>query len=131
MFGNPQTLVAQNNYSYDDLVAKARRENPKWGIVDCQYWALSKKQYHGAYTQGGQQAMSGTMRTRDALAKIAIPSLVLKADASPKGHKANEEAVKNLKLVKLVHVDGAKHNLHHDELERTVKWINKFLSDAL
>ena len=131
MFGDPQTLVAQNNYSYDELVAKARRENSKWGMVDCQYWALSKKQYHGAYTKEGQQAMSGTMMTGDALAKITVPSLVLKADASPEGRKANDEAVKDLKLVKLVHVDGARHNLHHDELGRTVKEINEFLSDVL
>lgn len=30
-------------------------------------WALSKKQYHGAYTDAAWQAMSGTMRTGDSL----------------------------------------------------------------
>lgn len=129
MFGDPEILVAQNNYGYDDLVAKARRENPKWDTLDCQYWALSKKQYHGPYTKKEWQAMNGTMRTGDALAKITVPSLVLKADTSPEGRKANEEAVKDLPRVKLVHIDGAKHNLHHDELERTVKEITEFLSN--
>ncbi|MBN2612436.1 MAG: alpha/beta hydrolase [Bacteroidales bacterium] len=131
MFGDPETLVAQNNYSFEDLVELGRRQNPKWDIVDIKYWALSKKQYHGAYTQEAWQAMSGTMKTEDALARITVPSLILKADASPEGRKANEVAVKNLPLVKLVHVDGAAHNLHHDELEFTVKALNDFLSSVL
>ncbi len=129
MFGDPETLVGQNNYNFDDLVAKARRENPKWDMVDCQYWALSKKQYHGPYTQEAWQVMGGTMQTGDALSKITVPSLVLKADASPESRKANEKAVEGLEKVKLVHVDGAAHNLHHDELERTVKEITEFLSN--
>jgi pimeloyl-ACP methyl ester carboxylesterase len=128
MFGDPETLVKQNNYSFEDLVEKGKKDNPKWDIVDIKYWALSKKQYHGAYTQEAWQAMSGSMRTENSLSNIKVPSLILKADASPEGRKANEEAVSGLQKVKLVHVDGAAHNLHHDELERTVKEIREFFS---
>lgn len=32
MFGSPESLVAQNNYSFDELVAKCRRDSPKWGV---------------------------------------------------------------------------------------------------
>jgi pimeloyl-ACP methyl ester carboxylesterase len=128
MFGNPETLVAQNNYRFEDLVATGRRQNPKWDAVDVQYWALSKKQYHGAYTNEAWQAMSGTMNTGDALAKISVPSLILKADAPPEARKANEEAAKVMQKGKLVHIDGAAHNLHHDELQRTVEVLKEFLS---
>lgn len=128
MFGTPETLVAQNNYSFDDLVATCHRNSPKWDSVDCQYWALSKKQYHGAYTSETWQAMSGTMRTGDALAKIPVPALILKADAAPEVRKANEEAASVMQKGKLVHIDGAGHNLHHDELERTVEVLMEFLS---
>lgn len=128
MFGDPETLVKQNNYTFKDLVEKGTRDNPKWDIVDVKYWALSKKQYHGPYTQEQLQAMRGTMNTGDALAKITVPSLVLKADASPEVRKANEETVKDLPRIKLVHMDGAAHNLHHDQLENTVKEITEFLS---
>jgi pimeloyl-ACP methyl ester carboxylesterase len=92
---------------------------------------LSKKQYHGAYTDAAWQAMSGTMRTGDSLSKIPVPSLILKADTSAEGRKANEEAVEGMERVKLVHVDGAAHNLHHDELEQTVKEVTEFLSSVL
>lgn len=127
MFGSPETLVAQNNYDFDDLVATCSRQSPKWDRVDCQYWALSKKQYHGAYTQDAWQAMSGTMPTGDALAEITAPTLILKADASPDARQANEEAASVLQNGRLVHIDGAGHNLHHDELERTVEVLTEFL----
>lgn len=128
MFGSPEVLVAQNNYKFEDLVATGRRQFPKWDDVDIQYWALSKKQYHGAYSVETRQAMSGTMSTGDALAKIQVPALILKADASPEVRKNNEEAVKVMQKGKLVHIDGAGHNLHHDELARTVKELNDFLA---
>ena len=127
MFGPPETLVAQNNYSFEDLVATCRRQSPKWDVVDCQYWALSKKQYHGAYTGEAWQAMSGSMRTGDSLAKIPVPALILKADVSQDARKAHVEAAGVMQKGKLVHIDGAGHNLHHDELQRTVEVLNEFL----
>jgi pimeloyl-ACP methyl ester carboxylesterase len=128
MFGTPEALVAQNNYSFDDLVATCRRQTPKWDLVDCQYWALSKKQYHGAYTEDAWQAMSGTMNTGESLAKIPVPALILKADASPEVRKANDEAASVMQKGTLVHIDGAGHNLHHDELQRTLDALTAFLS---
>jgi pimeloyl-ACP methyl ester carboxylesterase len=128
MFGDPETLVAQNNYKFEDLVATSQRRHPKWDIVDHQYWALSKKQYHGAYSRDMFAVMSGSMRTGDSLANIPVPVLILKADASPEVREAHQETVSEMPRVKLVHIDGAGHNLHHDELERTVEVLTEFLS---
>jgi pimeloyl-ACP methyl ester carboxylesterase len=127
MFGSPEALVAQNNHSYEDLVAICHRDNPKWGIVDCEYWALSKKQYHGNYNTDQRQPTTVGMSTSEALAKIAVPALILKADAPPATRAANEEAAKVMQHGKLVHIDGAAHNLHHDQLARTVEVIKDFL----
>lgn len=129
MMGTPQTLVAQNNYSFDDLFAKCRRDTPKWDVVDCQYWALSKKQYHGPYTSEASRAMTGTMAVGESLAKISAPALLLKADASPEVRRANEEAASGMKRGRLVHIDGAGHNLHHDDLPRTVEVLREFLAE--
>jgi pimeloyl-ACP methyl ester carboxylesterase len=128
MFAPPETLVKQNNYNFDDLVAKCHRDSPKWDLVDCQYWALSKKQYHGPYSDAVWQAMSGSMRAGDALAKITVPVIILKADAPPEARKAHLEAASVIQHGKLVHIDGAAHNLHHDQLKRTVEVLNEFLS---
>lgn len=128
MAAAPERLVAQNNYKFEDLVATGRRQFPKWNDADIKYWALSKKQYHGAYSDAAWQAMSGAMQTGDALGRIPVPAIVLKADTSPDGRSSNEKAVEGLDRVKLVHIDGAGHNLHHDELERTVVELTKFLA---
>ncbi len=74
MFGTPEELVAQNNSNFDKLVATCRTQTPKWDPVDCQYWALSKKQYHGPYSATQMQAMMGTMQIGDSLSKITAPA---------------------------------------------------------
>jgi pimeloyl-ACP methyl ester carboxylesterase len=128
MRGAPEVLVAQNNYRFEDLVAKCRKQTPKWDKVDCQYWALSKKQYHGAYTAEAWQAMSGTMATGESLAKIPVPALILKADAAPEVRKNHQDAASVMQQGRLVHIDGAGHNLHHDELKRTMAVVTEFLA---
>ena len=67
-------------------------------------------------------------RTGESLGKIPVPALVLKADASPEQRKVHEEAARVIPKGKLVHIDGAGHNLHHDELKRTVEVLKEFLS---
>ncbi len=128
MFGSPETLVAQNNYSFEDLVATGHRQNPLWDKMDVEYWALSKKQYHGPYTTEASQAMTGTMNIGSSLSKIQVSAIILKADASPEVRKSNDEAAAAMPNGKLVHIDGAAHNLHHDKLERTTEVLKEFLS---
>jgi pimeloyl-ACP methyl ester carboxylesterase len=128
MFGSPETLVAQNNYSFEDLIATGHRQNPMWDKVDIEYWALSKKQYHGPYTSEAAQAMTGTMNIANALSKIQVPAIILKADASPEVRKTNEQAAAVMQRGKLVHIDGAAHNLHHDKLDHTTRVLKEFLS---
>jgi len=128
MSGTPEALVAQNNRSFDDLVATCRQQTPKWDLVDCQYWALSKRQFHGVYTSGAGRGGAGGRSIAAVLGRITVPALILKADAPPEVRRANEEAAKVLKNGKLVYIDGADHNLHHDERKQTVKVLTGFLA---
>lgn len=130
MGGTPEALVAQNNRSFDDLMAQCRQQTPKWDPLDCGYWAVSKRQYHGSYVPGGGRGPGGGMSTMDALARITVPALILKQDAPPEARKANEEAAKVLKNGKLVHIDGAGHNLHHDQRQRTLDVLKPFLASV-
>jgi pimeloyl-ACP methyl ester carboxylesterase len=130
MSGTAEALVAQNNRSYEDLVAQCRKQTPKWDVLDCQYWAVSKRIYHGSYAPGGGRGAGGrgAMNASEALAKITAPALILKADAPPETRRANEEAARILKSGKLVHIDGSGHNLHHDERTQTVSVLRSFLN---
>jgi len=129
MGGTPEALVAQNNRTFEDLFAQCRQQTPKWDPLDCAYWAVSKRQYHGSYTPGGGRGAGG-MSTTDALSKITVPALILKQDAPPETRRANEEAAKVLKNGKLVHIDGAGHNLHHDQRQKTLEVLRPFLGSV-
>jgi len=123
-----QGLVARNNTSYDDLVAQCRKGTPLWDQLDCEYWAISKRIYHGSYEPGGQVATGPRrMSIEETLGKITAPALILKADAPPETRTANDEAAKVLRNGKLVHIDGAGHNLHHDKRQKTVEVLTAFL----
>lgn len=129
MQAEPEVLVKQNNYKFEDMVAKSRRQHPKWGEADHQYWALSKRQYHGAYSdETFREVMQGSMRSGDSLARIPVPMIILKADAPPEQRQAHQEAASVMQKGRLVHIDDAGHNLHHDQLARTVEVLNEFLS---
>jgi len=129
MSGTPEALVAQNNYSFDDLVERGRRQHPTWALFDLQYQAVAKRQYHGAYSdETFREVMQGSMRTGDSLAKIPVPMIILKADASPEARQQHLEAASVMQNGRLVHIDGAGHNLHRDELQRTVEVVKEFLS---
>ena len=126
MGGSPEEMVAQNNRPFDDLLAQCRQQTPKWDLLDCEYWAVSKRLYHGSYTSGGTGTGSSASYISN-LGKIAVPTLVLKADAPPETRAANEAVAKVLKNGRLVHIDGAGHNLHHDERQQTLKVMREFL----
>lgn len=128
MRGTPEVLVKQNNYGFDDLVAKAHRDNPRWSMMDCQYWATAIKRYHGPYSDEMWQTMSGTMRSDSALAKIQVPMIILKADASPEVRKFHQEQASVMQKGKLIHIDNSGHNLQRDQPDRAAEVIKDFLS---
>lgn len=121
-----QGLLARNNTPYEDLVAQCRKGTPLWDQLDCEYWAVSKRIYHGSYEPGGQVATGPRPSAAETLGKITAPALILKADAPPETRAANAEAAKVLKNGKLVHIDGAGHNLHHDQRQKTVEVLKAF-----
>ncbi len=123
-----KAALARNNTPYDDLVAQCRKGTPLWDQLDCEYWAVSKRIFHGSYAPGGRISTGARrMSTSETLSKITAPALILKADATPEIRAANNEAAKVLKNGKLVHIDGAGHNLHHDQRKKTVEVLTAFL----
>ena len=127
MTGSPEALVAQNNRGFEDLVAKCHKDSPKWDIVDCQNWALSKKQYHGTYTPRAGQGR-GAERDAGTAFEDHRAGSDIESRRAALIRKSNEEAAKVIQHGKLVHIDGAAHNLHHDQRKRTVDELNKFLN---
>jgi len=96
-------------------------------------WAAQAQDISGDW-QGTPKAGQHELRVilqivkADSGDRKAVPALILKQDAPPETRRANEEAAKLLKNGKLVHIDGARHNLHHDQRQRTLDVLRPLAS---
>ena len=101
------------------------KSSPKWGRSECEIWAPSKRRHHPAtvaISAGARPPMS------DLLAKIVAPTLMLKADAQGDLRKQNEEVASKLRSGKIVHIEGAGHNVRRENKTQTVEVLKAFLS---
>ncbi len=121
------TLLARNNTSEEELVAGCMKNSPKWGRSECEFWAPSKRRHHPATL-----AISSANRPpmSEILAKIAAPTLILKADAQGDLRKQNEEVAAKLRNGKIVHIEGAGHNVRRENKAQTVDVLSAFLRDT-
>lgn len=119
-------ILARNNMSYEALVAQCLKNTPQWGRSECEYWAPSKRLHHpdtAFRSRSGRPAMS------ELFAKITAPTLILKADAQGADRRKNEEVAELLKNGRIVHVEGARHNVRRDQKARLLKALRTFLGE--
>lgn len=119
-------ILKRNNMSVDELVIECLQKNPQWGRSECEYWAPSKRLHHpntALLSRGGRPSTSELFK------QITAPTLILKADAQGEARKQNEEIAGMLQHGKLVHVEGAKHNVRRDQNERLLVVLNAFLGE--
>ena len=63
------------------------------------------------------------------MAKIKVPMIILKADASPELRKMHQEQAAVMQKGKLVHIDNSGHNLQRDQPDRAAQVIREFLEE--
>jgi pimeloyl-ACP methyl ester carboxylesterase len=119
-------ILARNNATDESLVEGCMKNSPKWGRSECEFWAPSKRRHHPntALITPNRPPMS------DLLAKIAAPTLILKADAEDAVKKQNEQVASLLKRGKIVHIKGAGHNVRREGKEETISAMKAFLSGS-
>ena len=119
-------ILAKNNKSYDELLAECMKNSPIWSRSECAYWARSKKLYH---PNTALRSRSGRPSMSELFSKITAPTLILKADAQGQTRMQNEEVAQLLSNGRIVHVEGAGHCVHRDQMQRAVKAINTFFGE--
>jgi len=118
-------ILTRNNTTYEDMVAQCVKNSPTWGLQECRIWAPSKLRHHpntAWRSPGDRPPMT------EILAKITAPTLILKADAAPDVRKQNDEIARLLKNGKLVHIDGAGHNVRREQKQRLLDALRPFLA---
>lgn len=119
-------ILARNNNSYDELLADCMQNSPRWSRSECEYWARSKKLHH---PNTALRNHSGRPMMSDLFPKITAPTLILKADAQGDIRIQNEEVAKLLSHGRIVHIEGAGHCVHRDQMQRTLQVIRAFLGE--
>jgi pimeloyl-ACP methyl ester carboxylesterase len=119
------SILKRNNTSEEELVAGCMKVSPKWGQSECEFWAPSKRRHHPDTALGSATARPAM---KDLLPKIKVPTLILKADAQGDLRKANDEAAKLLAKGKLVHIDGAGHNVRRENKAQALEVLRAFLA---
>ena len=116
--------LARNNATFEETVERCMKGSPSWGLEECRYWAPSKLLHHpdNAYRSFGNRPPM-----EELFDKIDVPTLILKADAPPDVRKQNEAVAKRLKHGKLVHIDGAGHNVRREQKQSLLAALNEFL----
>ena len=119
------TILARNNLSEQELVAGCMKNSPKWGQSECEFWAPSKRRHHpgtAAIGTGARPPMT------ELFVKITAPTLILKADAQGDLRKQNEDVAAKLPKGKIVHIEGAGHNVRRENKTQTLEVLRAFLS---
>jgi pimeloyl-ACP methyl ester carboxylesterase len=62
--------------------------------------------------------------------KITAPTLILKADAQGDLRKQNEAVAGRLRKGKIVHIDGAGHNVRRENKAQTLEVLRAFLAGS-
>jgi pimeloyl-ACP methyl ester carboxylesterase len=119
-------ILERNNTPYAQLVSECLQTNPKWGLSECEYWAPSKRRFHpnNAYRRLNDRPSPSELFT-----KISVPTLILKADAEAEARRLDEAVASGLEVFRLVHVDGARHNVRRDQKQRVIEELRAFLRD--
>jgi pimeloyl-ACP methyl ester carboxylesterase len=119
------TILARNNMSEAELVAGCMKSSPKWGRSECELWAPSKRRHHPGTVQNAPSALPPVT---ELFAKITAKTLILKADAQGDLRKQNEDIAGRLPHGKIVHIEGAGHNVRRENKAQTIEVMKAFLS---
>ena len=125
----PEVLVAQNNQPFDDLVAKCRKQTPNWDVVDCQVPGRSRRSSTtvSTRTRRGRRCSAGCARATRSR-RFRCPCSSSRRMRRPTSGRRTRRQRASYPRGGSVHIDGAGHNLHHDQLARTVEVLTGFLS---
>jgi pimeloyl-ACP methyl ester carboxylesterase len=116
--------LKRNNTSLEELIAGCMKGSPKWGRAECEAWAPSKRRHH---PDTALVNIANRPPMKDLFAKITVPVLILKADAEGDLRKENEAIAATLAKGKIVHIQGAGHNVRRENKTQTLEVLNAFL----
>lgn len=125
-YNTRKNILQWNKMELEGLVKMAREKNhPGWRQEDYIPWAVAKKQASPHLVETFKQL--GYLG--DVFPKIKAPVLILKAETDSGDMAYNRKLTSLIPKGKIIHIDGAGHNIRRDQPEKAVEYINQFLKE--
>ncbi len=120
-----EEIHTRNKMSLEELIELCRTSvHQNWtNTEDLEHWAIAKQQA-SPNIAALWVSLPDIYHT---FTQIQCPVLILKADTKPADRKVNEEITNILPNGKIIHVDGAGHNVRRDNFERFMAGLRPFL----
>jgi pimeloyl-ACP methyl ester carboxylesterase len=110
------------------LIAAGREERPTWAEIEFGAWAKAKLQVS---LEALQMITELEPHWRETVANISCPVLLLSGDPELGGLVTAEvaaEAIRRCPHLKVVHLEGAGHNIRREQFERFMDEVTAFLA---
>ncbi len=118
-------VLARNNMTEEQLVADCMKNSPTWGATECAIWAPSKRHHHPNTALG---SIGNRPPMSDLFPRITAPTLILKAGAQGELRAENQRVAGLLKNGKIVHFEGAGHNVRREAKPQVLEVLKPFLA---
>jgi len=113
--------------SYEKLIKRARKQNPKWSDEELQPWAESKILFRENNSKILLGILDNSPDWKDVISKISCPILLITSDKGMTSDETAQEMVDISKDCKWIKIEGASHNIRREQFERFMQEIQDFL----
>ena len=112
--------------SYERLIKRARKQNPKWSDEELQPWAESKILFRENNPKILLGILDNSPDWKDVIQKISCPILLITSDKGITSDKMARNIVDSSKDCKWIKIEGAGHNIRREQFERFMQEIQDF-----
>jgi len=114
--------------SYEKLIERARKRNPKWSDDELQPWAESKILFRENNPKLLLGILDNSPDWKDIISKISCPILLITSDKGMTSDKTAQEMVDLSKDCTWIKIEGAGHNIRREQYERFMQEIQDFFT---
>jgi len=114
----------------EGIIASGRQQHPDWAEEEFGPWADAKLQVSDKFS--GAMRLPERPDWRELLPKVTCPVLLITADPDRGGivtPEAAEEAQRLLPSLKVVHIQGAGHNVRREQFDAYLRAVRAFLAE--
>lgn len=112
--------------SYEKLIERAHKRNPKWSDEELQPWAESKILFRENNPKMLLGILDNSPDWKDVISKISCPILLITSDKGMTSDETARDIVELSKDCKWIKIEGAGHNIRREQYERFMQEIQDF-----